>query len=319
LFGIEINDQIARTAKMNMIIHDDGHTNVIASDGLLSDVEMQTKSGNKEFKYNSFDFIITNPPFGSSIKQTEKAYLHQYNLGKKDEDWLAVKASKETTRDSQSTEVLFLEQCHKFLVEFGMMAVVIPDGILTNSSLQYVRDNLEEMYRIVAVVSLPQTAFSATGAGVKSSVLFLRKHKTKQTEKISNQKAKLKLDVKTDNKYIATVEKWDKEKAQAIKKLEDEAKTKNPKATKKEITEMIQADKSAVQSAFTDKVNLFKEELTEKYFLAKQTTLDDYPIFMAIAEDIGYDATGRNTNNNELIEIGKELQKFIAHINKTEK
>jgi type I restriction enzyme M protein len=166
---------------------------------------------------------------------------------------------------------------------------------------------------------MPQTAFSATGAGVKSSVLFLRKHKTKQTEKISNQKAKLKQDVKADNKFIATVEKWDKEKAQAIKKLEDEAKTKNPKATKKEITEMIQADKSAVQSAFTDKVNLFKEELTEKYFLAKQTALDDYPIFMAIAEDIGYDATGRNTNNNELIEIGKELQKFIAHINKTEK
>jgi type I restriction-modification system DNA methylase subunit len=319
LFGIEINDQIARTAKMNMIIHDDGHTNVIASDGLLSDVEMQVKSGNKEFKYNSFDYIITNPPFGSSIKQTEKAYLHQYNLGKKDEDWLATKALKYGTRDSQSTEVLFLEQCHKFLIEFGMMAVVIPDGILTNSSLQYVRDNLEEMYRIVAVVSMPQTAFSATGAGVKSSVLFLRKHKTKETEKINNQKTKLKQDIKTNNKYIATVEKWEKEKAQAIKKLEDEAKTKKPTATKKEITEMIQADKSAVQSAFNDKVNLFKEELTEKYFLAKQTALDDYPIFMAIAEDIGYDATGRNTNNNELIEIGKELQKFIAHINKTEK
>ncbi|HVA99602.1 MAG TPA: hypothetical protein VNG53_11965 [Bacteroidia bacterium] len=79
------------------------------------------------------------------------------------------------------------------------------------------------------------------------------------------------------------------------------------------------SEKSAVQSAFTDKVNLFKEELTEKYFLAKQTALDDYLIFMAIAEDIGYDATGRNTNNNELTEIGIELSKFIAHINKTEK
>ena len=44
---------------------------------------------------------------------------------------------------------------------------------------------------------------------------------------------------------------------------------------------------SALQSAFTDKVNLFKEELTEKCFLVKQTALDDYPIFMAIAEDIG--------------------------------
>lgn len=320
LFGIEINDQIARTAKMNMIIHDDGHTNVIASDGLLSDTEMQAKSGNKEFKYNSFDFIITNPPFGSSIKQTEKAYMHQYNLAVKEVDWLNTTASgKAALRDSQSTEVLFLEQCHKFLTEHGYLAVVIPDGILTNSSLQYVRDNIEEMYRIVAVVSMPQTAFSATGAGVKSSVLFLRKHKNKQTEKICNQKAKLKEQVKTDNNYLATVEKWEKEKADAIKKLEADAKAKNPKANKKEITEMIQADKSAVQSAFTDKVNLLKEELTEKYFLAKQNTLDDYPIFMAIAEDIGYDATGRNTNNNELIEISKELSKFIAHINETEK
>lgn len=320
LFGIEINDQIARTAKMNMIIHDDGHTNVIASDGLLSDKDMQAKSKNKEFVYGTFDFIITNPPFGSSIKQTEKAYMHQYNLAIKEVDWLNTAANgKATLRDSQSTEVLFLEQYHKFLTEHGYLAVVIPDGILTNSSLQYVRDNIEEMYRIVAVVSMPQTAFSATGAGVKSSVLFLRKHKEKQTEKISNKKEKLKEQVKADNKFIATVEMWEKEKAAAIKTLEEEAKKKNPTANKKEITEMIQADKSAVQTAFTDKVNLLKEELTEKYFLAKQTALDDYPIFMAIAEDIGYDATGRNTNNNELTEIGKELAKFIAHINKTEK
>ena len=320
LFGIEINNQIARTAKMNMIIHDDGHTNVIASDGLLSDVNMQAKSGNKQFIYGTFDFIITNPPFGSSIKQTEKAYMNQYNLAIKEVDWLNTTASgKATLRDSQSTEVLFMEQCHKFLTEHGYLAVVIPDGILTNSSLQYVRDNIEEMYRIVAVVSMPQTAFSATGAGVKSSVLFLRKHKDKQTEKISNKKTKLKEQVKADSKFIATVETWEKEKIAAIKTLEEEAKKKNPKANKKEITEMIQPDKSAVQSAFTDKVNLFKEELTEKYFLAKQTVLDDYPIFMAIAEDIGYDATGRNTNNNELTEIGIELAKFITHINKTEK
>lgn len=52
---------------------------------------------------------------------------------------------------------------------------------------------------------------------------------------------------------------------------------------------------------------------------AKQKASDDYPIFMVIAEDIGYDATGSNTNYNELIEIGKELSKFIVHIDKTEK
>lgn len=54
-------------------------------------------------------------------------------------------------------------------------------------------------------------------------------------------------------------------------------------------------------------------------FFCKKKALDDYPIFMAITEDIGYDATGRNTNNNEPTEIGVELAKFITHINKTEK
>lgn len=107
LFGIEINDQIARTAKMNMIIHDDGHTNVIALDGLLGEAELQAKSRNKEFRYNSFDFIVTNPPFGSSIKQTEKAYMHQYDLAKKEIDWLNITSSGKTSlRDTQSTEVL---------------------------------------------------------------------------------------------------------------------------------------------------------------------------------------------------------------------
>ncbi|PIX95358.1 MAG: N-6 DNA methylase, partial [Ignavibacteria bacterium CG_4_10_14_3_um_filter_37_18] len=239
LFGIEINDQIARTAKMNMIIHDDGHTNVIAADGLLNDEDLRNKSRNKEFQYGTFDFIITNPPFGSSIKQTEKAYLHQYSLGKKELDWLSTTANgKQLIRDSQSTEILFLEQCHKFLSEQGYLAIVIPDGILTNSSMQYVRDNLEELYRIVAVVSMPQTAFTATGAGVKSSVLFLRKHKEKTTEKISNQKAKLKEQLKKDNKFIETIEKWEKEKKIAIKKLEEEIKKKNSKSGKK-IGEMI--------------------------------------------------------------------------------
>lgn len=320
LFGIEINDQIARTAKMNMIIHDDGHTNVIASDGLLSDAELQAKSKNKEFQYGTFEFIITNPPFGSSIKQTEKAYMHQYNLALKEVDWLNTSANgKSSIRDSQSTEVLFIEQCHKFLVEDGYLAIVIPDGILTNSSLQYVRDNIEEMYRIVAVVSLPQTAFTATGAGVKSSVLFLRKHKAKQTEKVANNKARLKEQIITDNHFLKTVEQWEKDKNDAIKQLEKEAKEKNPSFGKKEIGESIKDEKAKLQQAFTDKVNMLKEELTEKYFLAKQKNLDDYPIFMAIAEDIGYDATGRSTGNNELNEIGKELSKFITHINKTEK
>ena len=323
LFGIEINDQIARTAKMNMIIHDDGHTNVIASDGLLTDIELQEKSKNFEFKYNSFDFIITNPPFGSSIKLSEKAYIKQFKLGTKENNWLDYKKvfnklnGATLFRSSQSTEVLFLEQCHRFLCEGGYVAVVIPDGILTNSSMEYVRDHLEEIFRIVAVVSMPQTAFSATGAGVKSSVLFLRKNKKIETSKIVELKDNLKLKIRKDTAYVKTVAKWEKEKKEAIKILETTAKDHKPTANKKEIAVLIKEDKDKISQQFTDKVNELKDQLTETYFLAKQTALKDYPIFMAIAEDIGYDATGRETKTNELIEIGAELEKFIAHINNT--
>ena len=166
LFGIEINEQIARTAKMNMIIHDDGHTNVVANDGLVPPDSKYGINDNVGFRYGRFDFIITNPPFGSSVKQTEKAYMNQYRLATRDVDWLNPK-SKASERPGQDTEILFIEQCWNYLTEGGYLAVVIPDGILTNSSLQYVRDEIEDIYRIVAVDSLPQTAFTNTGAGVK--------------------------------------------------------------------------------------------------------------------------------------------------------
>ncbi len=172
LYGIEINEQISRTAKMNMIIHDDGHTNIVTSDGLIAPEDLRIKTNNDGFKENSFDYIITNPPFGSTVKQTEKAYLHQYSLATKEVDWLNPN-SKASDRPSQSTEVLFIEQAEKYLVDGGYLAIVIPDGILTNSSMQYVRDYISDTFRIVAVVSMPQTAFSANGAGVKSSVIML--------------------------------------------------------------------------------------------------------------------------------------------------
>ncbi len=320
LFGIEINEQIARTAKMNMIIHDDGHTNVISTDGLFKTDIITAKSGNNEFKYNTFDFIITNPPFGSTISQNEKAYLHQYNLGRKEANWLDLKSSAVENRANQSTEVLFIEQCQNFLKAGGYLAIVVPDGILTNSSLQYVRDQVEEWYRLVAVISLPQDAFMHTGAGVKSSVLFLRKWSAEKSEKISNQKKDLQDKIKVDCKYDKQITDWEKEKKDIFKNHTG-FKNNCGKTDKKEIekTEEFKEWKKTISEEFTQKINDLKEQLTDKYFDEKQSHFVDYQIFMGIAEKIGYDATGKTISENELDIIGKELKKFIIHIQKTEK
>ena len=318
LFGIEINEQISRAAKMNMIIHDDGHTNVITSDGLLSPEEIQKNTENKGFKYNHFDFIITNPPFGSIVRQTEKAYLKEYKLGKKEEDWLAVKSAPETVRENQSTEVLFIEQCYNFLKAGGYLAIVIPDGILTNSSLQYVRDHIEEIFRIVAVVSMPQTAFAANGAGVKSSVLFLKKYTEDETQQIRNLKQNSKHNLLSSYQYKERITQLEKEKKQAIKELENQYKEKHPSLDKKGLAPLMAEEKKEIQEEFSEKVNNLKEELQDAFLTEKQKKLKDYPIFMAIAEEIGYDAIGKKTAVNELDVIGKELERFINAINNEE-
>lgn len=169
LFGIEINDEIARVAKMNMIVHDDGHTNVINFDALDSIDAMRTH--NDGFVAGKFDLILTNPPFGSKINASERPYLDGYTLGN-----IYDKNGKAKARNAQSSEVLFIERIHEFLKpKTGKAAIVLPDGILTNSSMQYVRDFILERFQLLSVVSLPQAAFSHFGAGVKASVIFVRK------------------------------------------------------------------------------------------------------------------------------------------------
>ena len=200
LFGIEINEEIARVAKMNMIVHDDGHTNVIGNDALeplaalarkspafAAIVGVDAETGQRDER-KGFAKIPTNPPFGAVIKDELHSYLSSYELsryigkgGGKDDDLedesadptAGKKAIKQ--RASVKTEIIYCERVWQLLKPGGQAAVVLPDGLLTNASLQGVRDWLLERFKVLAVVSLPQFAFAHFGAGVKSSVVFLEK------------------------------------------------------------------------------------------------------------------------------------------------
>ena len=197
LFGIEINEELARVAKMNMIIHDDGHTNIVGHDAL--DFLGNITAKKSTLLPGRFDLVLTNPPFGSVVKRAEKGegYLEQFDLrnyigrnatGTEPDDSAqgesdakrGAKAVKD--RASIKTEILFLERVHSFLKPGdGRAAIVLPDGILTNSSLQGVRDWLLAHFQFLAVVSLPQFAFAHYDAGVKASLVFLRRLRERET------------------------------------------------------------------------------------------------------------------------------------------
>ena len=177
---------------MNMIIHDDGHTNVVDQDAL--DFQQNIQARHRDLAEDKFDMVLTNPPFGATIKRTEKGdgYLEQYDLrrylnknnypGRQEITGEYVPAGAKSgrravrERSSVKTEILFLERIHSFLKPgSGRAAVVLPDGILTNSSLEGVRHWILQNFQLLAVVSLPQFAFAHYDAGVKASIVFLRR------------------------------------------------------------------------------------------------------------------------------------------------
>ena len=191
LYGLEVNDELARVAKMNMIIHDDGHTNIVGHDAM--DFPDNIRDKNPGLTAGKFDLVLTNPPFGATIRRTEKGdgYLEQFELmrylgknyplhsqmtGAGDETDTGGRPREAKPRASIKTEIAFLERIHSFLKPgTGRAAVVLPDGILTNSSLRGVRHWLLHHFQLLAVVSLPQFAFSHYDAGVKASIVFLRR------------------------------------------------------------------------------------------------------------------------------------------------
>jgi type I restriction enzyme M protein len=178
--GIDINPDLAKVSKMHMILYDDGHTGIFSANSLESfkrtnEIALRTGAGN--IQPESFEIVMTNPPFGTKGKVTDKTILEQYSLGykwkrnKKTGEWLKTNE----ILDGQTPEILFIERCFNFLRNGGRMAIVLPDGILNNLTLGYVRKFIQDKARILAVVSLPQETFIPHGTGSKASVVFLQK------------------------------------------------------------------------------------------------------------------------------------------------
>src|SRR5260370_37579829 len=112
---------------MNMILHDDGHSNVIGADALDRSGRIYEK--NRGMQHNRFDLILTNPPFGAQVALDERPYLTDYELGNQ----INAKGKK-IPRKNQETEILFLERIWQFLKPMtGHAAIVLPDSVLTTA------------------------------------------------------------------------------------------------------------------------------------------------------------------------------------------
>ncbi|RPI16396.1 MAG: SAM-dependent DNA methyltransferase [Ignavibacteriae bacterium] len=177
LFGIDINKSIARIAKMKLLLESNGNTNIFCTNSLddLDEIKLNLISGKNNNFNDGFDIVLTNPPFGTMGKITDRKILSQFEMGHK---WTSLNGEYIKTKqliNAQSAEILFIERCLNLLKEGGRMCIVLPNGHFENSSLEYLRFFIKKNALILGIVNLPQETFIPYGTGVKTSLLFLKK------------------------------------------------------------------------------------------------------------------------------------------------
>lgn len=191
LFGIDFDDNMRRISQALMLIAGDGKHHIFKRDSLDARDWQGTESedarvalrqnhllhsfnnsaedreNNLSYRFLDFDVLMTNPPFAG--ENPESGILRQYQLAKKDGK----------LKNNMERHILFIERDLDAIKPGGRMAIVLPQGVLNNTNMEYVRQFLFDKARILAVVGLHTNTFKlpapARGTATKTSVLFLQK------------------------------------------------------------------------------------------------------------------------------------------------
>lgn len=311
IYGTDANPRMARTAKMNMIMHGDGHGGVHHHDGLLN------VNGIWEGR---FDVILTNPPFGARIDKElkiteadrftdiEKIKAYEKRYGKENYDNALKQVNDHINQPildlfqigkfSGLTEVLFIERCLNLLKPGGRMGIVLPEGVLNNTNLQKVRDFVESKAKILLIVSIPQDVFMAAGATVKPSLLFFKKFTENEAEEYN--RIYIQVSHEVEAKYDEEMTDIDVKLAKRGKEALTKDEKKSLRSRKKELTALIE--------------NEIKVLVKERF---------DYVIPIAEVQKAGISTTGAKIENEleplekEFTEYRKENKLWEKHVKAT--
>ena len=311
IYGTDANPRMARTAKMNMIMHGDGHGGVHHHDGLLN------VNGIWEGR---FDVILTNPPFGARIDKElkiteadrftdiEKIKAYEKRYGKENYDNALKQVNDHINQPildlfqigkfSGLTEVLFIERCLNLLKPGGRMGIVLPEGVLNNTNLQKVRDFVESKAKILLIVSIPQDVFMAAGATVKPSLLFFKKFTEGEAEEYN--RIYIQVSHEVEAKYDEEMTDIDVKLAKRGKEALTKDEKKSLRSRKKELTALIE--------------NEIKVLVKERF---------DYVIPIAEVQKAGISTTGAKIENEleplekEFTEYRKENKLWEKHVKAT--
>jgi len=171
IYGIDKEIDMVKISKAYLALMGGAYQNIYCLDSLAP------HSWDSQIRHvisdESFDIVLTNPPFGAKIPVKDKNILVRYNLARtwkrSGNTWIQTEIVK-----PQPPQVLFLERCLQLLRPGGRMAIVLPDGLLGNSRDRYIWHFVFTQARVTAVISLPPETFLPS-THTKTSVIVLEK------------------------------------------------------------------------------------------------------------------------------------------------
>jgi type I restriction enzyme M protein len=163
IFGQEKNITTYNLARMNMLLHGvkDTEFEIFHGDTLLNEWDMMREQN--PAKKPSFDAIVANPPFSYRWEPT---------------DALAddVRFKSHGLAPRSAADFAFLLHGFYFLKEEGVMAIILPHGVLFRGGAEErIRTKLLKDGHIDTVIGLPANLFYSTGIPV--CILVLKKCK----------------------------------------------------------------------------------------------------------------------------------------------
>lgn len=337
IYGTDANPRMARTSKMNMIMHGDGHGGVHHHDGLLN--------VNGIFE-ERFDVILTNPPFGQNVdrgqliseadkftdEEMKKKYGAAYDESLKQIDdhiGESLLSLYDLGKTSTLTEVLFMERCLRLLKKGGRMGMVLPEGVLNNKNLQSVREYFEGRAKIILICSIPQDVFIAAGATVKPSLVFMRRFTVDEeaeyarckTEALAEVTALHQAELDSFENAIAIADSLTDSLKDDLK--DAHARLKQAKKDKKNTTSIEVEIATIKQEQVDNKANKKKAE-KELKDLKKKISEEvkpvikkkfDYDIPIAKVDDAGITTTGAASEGNQLPQLVDEYLTYRTQNN----
>ncbi len=165
IYGQEKNPTTYNLARMNMLLHGvkDSEFEIFHGDTLTNDWEMLMEQNPAKKMY--FDAVVANPPFSYRWEDQKK------KIGEDD-----IRFKNYGLAPTSAADFAFLLHGFHFLKNDGVMAIVLPHGVLFRGGVEErIRRKLLEDGNIDTVIGLPANLFYSTGIPV--CILILKKCK----------------------------------------------------------------------------------------------------------------------------------------------